>query len=214
MQYNVMVASRGLELFRDDPELLFLGGAMHETFATPAIQEPLRGTDLGTRTGVLSAKMELNTAEDLLRRAVKLRADFPEARLRLGHVLGELDRHKDALPELTLALAGLQNPNLQYYGHLFTGRSAAAKGDVAMARAAFEHAARLMPAAQSPLLSLSQLAYGTGNADEAAALLNRVLELPALDGDDPWWTYNVAAGRFYELSFQDLVATLRGEMAR
>jgi hypothetical protein len=63
------------------------------------------------------------------------------------------------------------------------------------------------------VLALSQLAYSLGHADEAAALLARIAELPELDGDDPWWTYNVAAGRFFDLSLHDLIDTLRAETA-
>jgi|SRR5688572_694184 len=216
MQFNVRVANRGLEIFRNDPELLFLRGTMHETLASPAVQEALREADFYLRTsvGVSPRKGELNAAEDLLRRAVKLSPAFVEARLHLGHVLAELDRHKDAVPELSQALASLQNQRLLYYGHLFAGRSHAALGDGTAARAAFERAAAQQPAAQTPLLALSQLAYSRGNPAEAAALLARVADLPALDGDDPWWTYNTSAGRFFPGSRQDIVDTLRAEMPK
>ena len=82
------------------------------------------------------------------------------------------------------------------------------------ARAAFERAAALRPAAQSPLLALSQLAYSRGDSGEAAALLARVAELPALDGDDPWWTYNTTVGRFFAPSHQEIAEDLRKEMPR
>jgi tetratricopeptide (TPR) repeat protein len=216
MQFNVGIANRGLEIFRDDPELLFLRGAMHETLASPAIQEALREADFYLRksVGVSPRKGELNAAEDLLRRAVKLSPAFVEARLHLGHVLAELDRPKDAVPELSQALASIRNKTLLYYGHLFAGRSHAALGDAAAARAAFERAAAQQPAAQSPLLALSQLAYSRGNPAEAAALLARVTDLPAVDGDDPWWTYNTSVGRFFPGSRQDIVDTLRAEMPK
>ena len=214
--YAVGLAKRGVEIFRDDFELLFLDGVMHETLASPFVQEAFRGADYYVRTsvGLSSRKSELNTAEDRLRRVVKLRPDLAEARLHLGRVLAELDRHKDAVPELSQALASLQNKTLLYYGHLFAGRSHAALGDASGARAAFERAAALQPAAQSPLLALSQLAYSRGNAAEAAALLARVADLPSLDGDDPWWTYNTSVGRFFPGSRQNIVDTLRAEMPK
>jgi tetratricopeptide (TPR) repeat protein len=214
--YGVRLANRGLEIFRDDPELLFFDGAMHETLASPVVQEAFRGADFYLRNSValFPRKSELNTAEDRLRRAVTLRPMFAEARLRLGHVLAELDRHKDALPELTQALESIQNTGLQYYGHLFVGRSSAALGDAAAARAAFERAARLSPNAQSPLLALSQLAYSRGDVAEATAMLARVGDLPAADAGDLWWSYNVSAGRFYNLLRQDMVDALRAEMPK
>jgi tetratricopeptide (TPR) repeat protein len=216
MDFSIEIANRGLEIFRDDPELLFLCAVMHETLASPAVQEPLRATDSKLRAvmGVTTRRGELNRAEDLFRRALKRNADFVEARLHLGRVLAELGRHKDAMPELTQALASLKNQTLQYYSHLFAGRSAAALGDAAAARVALERAAHLSPKAQSPLIAMSHLAYSRGDTGEAAALLARVAELPALEGDDPWWSYNTSAGRFYPLSRQDLVETLRAEMPR
>ena len=216
MDFRVEIANRGLELFRDDPELLFLAAVMHETMASSAIQEPLRGADSTLRAsmGVTTRKGELDAAEDLLRRSVKRSANFPEARLHLGRVLAELDRHKDALPEITRALASLKNETLLYYGQLFAGRSSAALGDAAAARAAFERAMTLAPGAQSPLLAMSQLAYSRGDTDEAAALMARVATRPAIDGDDPWWGYNMSVGRFFEPSRQDLVTTLRAGMAK
>jgi tetratricopeptide (TPR) repeat protein len=216
VEYNVEVANRGVEIFRNDPELLFLRAVMHETLASPAIQEALRDADYNLRTliGLSTRKGELNAAEDLLRRTLRVNPMFTEARLHLGRVLGELGRHKDALPELTRALPSIQDQTVQYYGQMFIGRSAAGIGDVATARAAFERALRLEPAAQSALLALSQLAYSRGDTDEATALVARVAELPARDGNDPWWSYNRTVGRFYDVSRQDLVDTLRAEMPR
>ena len=79
---------------------------------------------------------------------------------------------------------------------------------------AFEQAAALRPAAQSPLLALSQLAYSQGDSGAAAAWLARVAELPALDLDDPWWIYNVTAGRFFAPSHQEIAEDLLKEMPR
>jgi len=216
MQYNLPVAYRGIELFSNDPELTFLGGALHEALASPAIQELVRTVDMprGTSTGVLPAKAELNAAADLLRHVLKLQPGLAEAHLRLGHVLAQMERHKDARPELSTALATLENRQLKYYGELFTGRSQAALGNPSAARTAFERAAQLAPAAQSPLLALSQLAYSSGNADEASTLLAKVMALPALDGDDPWWTYNTSAGRFFNPSYEDIVNTLKPAASR
>jgi len=213
--FNVMDADRGLELFRDDPEVLFISGVLHETLAADTVQEPLRkSANLRQAVRVRSAKGELSVAEDLLRRAVKRSPAFPEARLHLAHVLAEQGQHKEALVELTQALPAIEDHTFQYYAQMFLGRSGAETGDVARARAAFERAAQLMPAAQSPLIALSQLAYGRGDADEAAALLARVATLPALENDDPWWFYGATAGRFFQPSHTDLVDNLRMEMPK
>lgn len=213
--FNVMDAERGLELFHDDPEVLFISGVLHETLAAETVQEPLRNSDsLRQGVRVRSAKGELGVAEDLLRRAVKRSPAFPEARLHLARVLAEQGQHKDALEELTQALPAIEDHTFQYYAQMFLGRSGAETGDFARARAAFERAAQLMPAAQSPLIALSQLAYGRGDADEATALLARVAILPALENDDPWWFYGTTAGRFFHPSHADLVEILRMEMPK
>ena len=211
--FNVQDAERGLALFPDDHEVLFLGGVLHETLSAETVQEPLRKSDhLRTGVRVRSAKGELDVAEDLLRRAVKRNPTFAEARLHLGRVLVEQGQAKAALPELTQALSSIQNKALQYYGHMFLGRSAAETGDAARARAAYERAAQLSPAAQSPLIALSQLAYSRGDAAEATSLLARVADLPALENDDPWWFYSTTVGRFFKPSHEELVESLRMEM--
>jgi tetratricopeptide (TPR) repeat protein len=219
MRFTVAATNRAVELFRDDAELLFLAGVMHESLASTAVQEAFRGTDFYLRStvGLSSRRGELNAAEDLLRRALKLNGGFGAARLHLGHVLAEQGQHKNALTELTQALALINNPDLAYFGHMFSGRSAAALGQAAVAREAFEQAARLKPAAQSPLLALSQLAYSRGDTAEATAMLARVADLAALEdkGHDPWWIYNRSIGLlFFEPLRQDIVSTLRAEIPK
>ena len=209
MQLHLGVVARAVELFPADPELLLLAGGFHETLASPAVQEPLRVADLprDVTLAVGTARGELGQAEDLLRRAVKARSDFDEAHLRLGNVLARLGRHKEALAALR-QVTDWKSPLLEYYARLFIGRSAAALGDDASARAAFDAAARLSPAAQSPLLALSQLAHARGDLDGAVSALARVFALRDGDvaGSDPWWTYAVSAGRDFETSKADLVA--------
>ena len=216
MQLHPGVVARGIELFPADPELVFLGGAFHETLASPAVQEPLRVADLprDVTLPVGTARGELGQAEDLLKRAVNARPDFDEARMRLGNVLARLGRHKEALAALR-QVTDWKSPLLEYYARLFIGRSAAALGDDAAARAAFDAAARLSPAAQSPLLALSQLAHARGNLDAAASALGRVFALRDSDAaGDPWWTYAVSAGRDFETAKADLVARVGEAMPR
>jgi tetratricopeptide (TPR) repeat protein len=58
------------------------------------------------------------------------------------------------------------------------------------ARKQYERAARLYPAAQSPWLVLSQLAWRKGNLREAIAAMEKALTLQ--DVNDPWWEYLIA----------------------
>jgi tetratricopeptide (TPR) repeat protein len=213
--FNVKDARRGLELFPSDPEILFFSGVFHETLASPGIQEPFRNSDeLKRLVEMGSASDEFNAAERLLKRALKASPDFAEARLHLGRVLAEQDQHDEAMPELMRALSAIKNVDLQYLGHLFAGRSAAALRRFPAARESFERAAALRPSAQSPFLAMSQLAYSRGDVDEAVAMLERVAAQVSLDGDDPWWIYNLTAGRFFTPSYEEIIDDLRKEMGR
>jgi tetratricopeptide (TPR) repeat protein len=213
--FNVKDVARGLDLFPNDPEMLFLGGVLHETLAAPAVQEPFRKSDEMRRlVEVGMAGPEFNAAEGLLRKAVKASPDFVEARLHLGRVLAEQNQHDEALPELTRALSAIKNEDLQYFGHLFAGRSAAALRQFAAARRSFERAAALRPSAQSPLLAMSQLAYSRGDVGEAAAMLARVPQQASLERDDPWWIYSLTVGRFFTPSYEEIAGDLRKEMRK
>jgi hypothetical protein len=161
--------------------------------------------------GVGSSRAELHEAEDLFRHSLKGDPGFVEGHLRLGHVLALLDRHREAMAELDTVPSRTDAPLLQYYTHMFRGRSLATLGSGAEARTAYEAAARLFPLAQSPLLALSQLANASGDGRGTIDGIARVFTLPESDdaGDDPWWTYSVSAGRFFDGSMADLVATLQ-----
>jgi hypothetical protein len=217
MQLHTGIVSRAVELFPNDAEINFVAGAVHEALAAPAVQEPLRAVKLppDVDLGVLSARGELGQAENLLERALKAQPTHLEARVRLGNVLGRQGKHKDALAVLRRVPAGHEGL-LAYYAQLFIGRSSAALGDAVGAKAAFDAAATLAPAAQSPLLALSQLAQSRGDLDGAAESLARVLALR--EGDmrdgDPWWTYSASAGRRFDEAKADLIARLREPLPR
>ena len=106
-RFEVAHVLRAVELFRDDSDLLALGGAIHEALASPQFQAAL-GSDrvLRDRLQVLTASGELGRSEDLLRRALRVDGRLVEARIRLGHVLGLRGKHAEAARELERAVAG------------------------------------------------------------------------------------------------------------
>ena len=55
----------------------------------------------------------------------------------------------------------------------------------------------LYPSAQSPHVARSALARRRGDLASALTSIERVFELAAQSphGEDPWWTYDIAAGR-------------------
>ena len=182
------------ELFRDDDEMLFLAGAVHEALASPEFQRGVATRSVGGVTFVDTERTELSRAEELFRRALKVNPGHVEARVRLGHVLAQRGRTAEALAELRTASAASPDPLLSYYAAVLTGREAT---DVDSARTAFQHAASLYPRAQSPRLGLSEILMRSGNLQAAAQELEAVWTLGASASrdDDPWSSYFTAAGR-------------------
>ena len=148
-------------IFQSDAWILFYAGVLHETYATPRYQNAPRLNGIKYSHGL--KKTELELARKFFQRAVTVNPNFAEARLRLGHVSGLLGYHEQAASELQTASAALTDPQIQYYAALFLGNELAALGRTADARKQFEQAAALYPAAQSPLLALSELAHSDGD---------------------------------------------------
>jgi hypothetical protein len=112
-------------------------------------------------------------------------------------VLLMLGRPLEAAEELRRANAEADEEVLQYFAAMFLGTAEEAIGNDDAAKALYVRAASLYPNAQSP--HLAQSALGRRRNDRSAALdgIERVFQLAAEypDGDDPWWTYDIAAGR-------------------
>jgi tetratricopeptide (TPR) repeat protein len=191
-----------LRLFPHDPILLFLGGCEHESFARPAIQTALRSADLppGYQLDVQSEAAEIRQAEALFRRALDRQPDHVEARLRLGRTLFMRGRAQDAAEELRRAHAAAGDDLLKYYAAMFLGRAEEALGNLEAASDLYSRASTLYPTAQSPYVAHSALARRRGDRAGALDAMEQVFELAANYpyGDDPWWTYDVAAGRDQE----------------
>jgi hypothetical protein len=198
-QLNPTLLDRGLQLFPEDPQLLLLGGSLHETFASPQVQSFIRSSARARRAdvGIGSDRVELRLAESLLRRALMNDERHAEARIRLGRVLGLLGRHEDAAAELRRAAESTSERPLLYYATLFLGGELEALGRRDDARVSYERAAAIYPRAQSPWLALSQLAKRSGDRAASTAAMERVLDMPAERSgqDDPWWAYHTAQGR-------------------
>ena len=169
-RFEVAHVLRAVELFRDDSDLLALGGAIHEALAAPQFQAALGSDrDLRDRLQVLTASGELGRSEDLLRRALQKNDALVEARIRLGNVLGLRGKHAEAARELERAVcrcrrgsaAGLLRPHAARSRAGRIGRSPSGP------HGAYEQAQRLFPTAQAPRLALSQLLRGSGDAAHA-----------------------------------------------
>jgi len=199
--------TRALELFPNDPEMLFFAASAHESFAGVRTQSVMRALKVprGVSFEIGEADSELRLAEHLYERVLDRNPKFLEARVRLGRVLGLRGHHQEAIEQLRQGVSSPE-PVLQYYGHLFLGREFEVLGNDAEARQSYERAARLAPTAQSPLLALSRLAEQRGDRVAAREVAARVFELPANDFErsDPWWFYEVVQARAVDAMLADL----------
>jgi VWFA-related protein len=213
---------RAVELFPDDPHVLFLAACLHENFASPRIQSLARSIHVSdTRHGIEPAESELRSAEKLFRRSLEADPDLVEARIRLGRVLHLLGRPEQAALELRQAVTTLlaedsQAPDatlMLYFAEMFFGATAEAQGQPERARASYARAAELYPAAPSPQLALSQLALRRDDRPAALRAVERALQPePGLEErDDPWWQYHVVQGRDAAVWFERLHESLGDE---
>jgi tetratricopeptide (TPR) repeat protein len=204
---------QGLRLFPRDATLLFLSGCEHESFARQSIQAALRSIVLppGYELAVQSDEAELRDAEAMFRRALAQAPEHFEARQRLGRVLLMRGRVRDAAEVLRRANAAAPDDLMKYYAAMFLGGAEEALGNYDQADDLYSRASALYPNAQSPHVAHSQLARRRGDWAGAVAGIERVFELAAHypDGDDPWWTYDIVAGRNAETLLDELKQMFR-----
>lgn len=191
--------SRARRVLPNDARIIFYSGLQHEAMAAPDVQNAMAAmrTRPTARVGVMSEEVELLDAERFFRQAITIDPAFAEARLRLGHVLGCLGRQGEAAEELQRATAELTDPQLLYYAAMFLGRADTQLGRRDEAHKAFERASGLFPLAQAPLIAEGQLARREDDPPRALASVGRLLNLPgnSRSRNDPWWAYDVFAGR-------------------
>jgi tetratricopeptide (TPR) repeat protein len=204
---------RALRLFPADAEFQFQTGCLHETLASPRVQAVLRSATVpaGVVVAVKSEHGELEIAERYFRRAIALDPGFQEAHLRLGRVLGLLDRHEEAAAELRQVTDDVDHPALRYYTALFLGREEEVLGHLDAARAAYQRAGDMFPLAQSPQIALSHLARDGADRARALAHAERVLGLPPneVDRRDPFWVYHFIEGRHLDDLLDQLYTPFR-----
>jgi hypothetical protein len=215
-----------------DPVLLFYAGAMHEGQAmvsevaaqrTLARDEAPQQTQYPMFDGTFvpmapersfRVRGELQSAETMYREALKYGAS-EEARIRLGRVLGQLGKHREALKVLGTT-APPADARLAYFHSLFLGSQYAALGRVRDACTSFERAATLFPTAQVPLLAISQVCLRSGDRADALAVVDRIASLPQDTSRraDPWWEYHASAAADAEEGLRLLRARAGGHGGR
>jgi len=215
--YDTTHLAHAIGIFHADPDIAFLAGCQQEAFAASKIQTAANSGAFpkGFGLDVVTDREELIRAEALFRRVLSVKPDAIEARLRLGHVLLRLGRYQEAAVELRQAVPLLAaDDQLQYDGELFLGAAEEEIGEYDASHAAFARAASLYPAAQSPWLALSELAWRRRDRAGALQALQRVFALPATAAarHDPWWFYQIAQARNANALLDDLRRPFRASI--
>jgi len=196
---------RGMRGAPPDGEVLFVAGIIKEDLAT------LR-TQLGQRK---EAGEALREAEKVYRAALALEPGRAEARLRLGRVLCETGRCREAEPLLSEALGKATGAGSRYLAALFLGRARASQGRLAEAITAYRRAVSERPQAQAARLALAHALEHAGDGDGARGLIQEVLAEPwhdpnRADPADPWTLYDLGPSVRADQLLAGMRARMRG----
>lgn len=186
---------RARALAPDDPRVLYAEARLHETLASPRIQNFIRVTtpmNGVTIRGVDSSRTEWRRAETLLQRAIAADPTLVPARLRLGRVVMRQQRWDEGLRLVQQALTETTDTALSYYANLFAGDAELALGNTDDAERSYERALSLFPDSQSARLGLAAAISAAGEREEAVtAILPTLTQSPeGRADDDPWWIYH------------------------
>lgn len=222
-QYGEMTPhlQRAAEVLPDDARILFDRASYAEIMGLPKTQVLLSDDDVfvlearrtgrrlpatiaggASQLGIPLAAVTNEEAERLFRRALKVDPDYVEARVRLARLLELRKRHDEAAAELATALAAKPTGYVAYYAHLFAGRAAQALGRIDDAMAHYRAASALYPGAQSALLAESQAALLGADVPGTLAPIDHLDH--SSTARDPWWHYDLAAGRDADAILADM----------
>ena len=190
---------RAAEVLPNDARLLFDRASYAETLGLPIYQAVpddtsyQRGNGLSAR--IPSAEKTNTEAQELYRRAVEVDPSSVEARVRLARLIDWGGNHDEAAAEIAIALEAKPSGVVAFYGQLIAGRIATARGRYDEALQHYRDASAFFPNAQSARLGASHAALMASDVPETLAPLERLAATPATFDTDPWWDYQLGAGR-------------------
>jgi tetratricopeptide (TPR) repeat protein len=182
----------------DDARLLFDRGTYAETFGLPIYQAVRTGTAPRANTFGASLPEEDKTnaaAERLYRRTLKVDPSFVEARVRLARLIEHRGQHEEASREIDKALEAQPAGVVGYYAEIVAGRVASARGHYEKALRYYRSAASRFRLAQSALLGASHAALMLADVPMTLAPLQQLRDRDSAHDADPWWDYQLGAGR-------------------
>ena len=210
-------------LLPDDPLVLFDRASYAEVLGLPILQALIPESDVGQlarasgaptwktpgseiRVEIPAAARTNADAEALFRKVLKLDPSLVEARVRLARLLQVRGRHEESATELDHALAQKPTGVVAFYAHLFAGRAAESTGRSVKAATHFTEANALFPDAQSALLALSRHALLQADIPATTAPIERLGARSLDSNSDPWWQYEMGAGRDADLLLKTMWA--------
>jgi tetratricopeptide (TPR) repeat protein len=198
-------ASRSVERFPSDPDVLVAAGALDETLASRHVSFSTRvraGVVTGPTSVTVGRRLEerrrvgFQQAESLYRSALALAPDHAEAKLRLGRVLALTGRGELALRELDdVRAAPGADARARYLAALFAGGVHETTRNWPLAIEAYR---RAIAAADLPTagIALSHALHESGDPQAARAALDHALERDRREQrSDPWWDYPLGTWR-------------------
>ena len=180
----------------DDPRLLFDRGSFAETLGLPiyqAVQQEVTANRDAFSGGIPAEDQTNAVAEQLYRRALERDPSFVEARVRLARLIDRRGRHDDAAAEIGKALETHPTGDVGFYAHIIGGRIASARGRYDEALQHYRNASSFYPDAQSALIGASHAALMLADVPQTLAPLAQFGDGGAKS--DPWWDYQLGAGR-------------------
>ncbi len=194
----------------DDPRLLFDRGTYAETFGLGIYQAVLEEepANTGVTTRIPAEDKTNADAERMYRRVLEVDPTYIEARVRLARLLDRRGQHDEAALQIGTALEAKPTGVVAYYGRIVAGRIAAARGRYEEALGHYREAASLFAHAQSALLGASQAALMLADLPQIRVPLEQLADDPVAD-TDPWWDYQLGAGRDVDALLAALWAPLR-----
>lgn len=186
----------GVRVLPNDPQVFFDRGIQAETFGLPIYQVVLDDPAYRWGGGGIPAEGKTNQeAERSYRRAVALDPSFVEARVRLARLLERRGQVDEAAAEIASALAANPTGVPGYYARIVAGRIASTRGRYDEALRHYRAALQLFAQAESALLGVSHAALMLADVPEALKPLAGMDKREDVLTSDPWWDYELGAGR-------------------
>jgi tetratricopeptide (TPR) repeat protein len=189
---------RAAQELPNDARLVFDRATYAETLGLPiyqAVSDDPASLRPGFMARIPSEDHTNSEAEKLYSRILEIEPGYVEARVRLARLVDRRGLHDEAAAQIANALDAKPSGVVLFYAHLVAGRIAAARGRYDEALAEYRAASAVFPSAQSALLGESHAALMRADIRGTLAPLEHLGAGSMTYDDDPWWDYQLGAGR-------------------